>query len=198
MDSEPVYLKRLQRHMAHHGEDYTTERLRQYVGKPSLSIARTLIEIHNLSMTPEEFLAEEVDLYGHFYLDSTELALFVGAAEFLNLIRARGMKTALVTSTSSKSVLAALARFQVVPCFDAIVCRDMVRNPKPSPEPYQMAAGFLQAEAGDCIVVEDSPVGIAAGKAAGMTVVAMKASEIRQDTGSADIEAEDYHQLRVL
>ena len=44
--------------------------------------------------------------------------------------------------------------------------------------------------------MEDSPVGIAAGKAAGMRVIAVKTSRIRQDTSKADVEVEDHEQLR--
>lgn len=196
LDSEPVYLKRLQHHMRHHGVEYAIEELRPCVGMTSLSVARAMVETHGLTMTPEDFLAEETRLYGSLYLDSPELTPFDGAEELLTLLRERGLKAALVSSTSSKSVLSALARFQLVRYFDAIVCRDMVYAPKPSPEPYHMAARFLRAKAGDCIVVEDSVVGIMAGKAAGMTVVAMKASEIEQDTSTADVEVRDYRQLR--
>ncbi|MCI9263783.1 MAG: HAD family phosphatase [Oscillospiraceae bacterium] len=196
MDSEPLYLKRLQRHMAHYGVEYSPEELEQFVGKTSVSIAETMVRTHDLPLTPQEFLAEEARHCGSFYLDSPELALFPGAEEFLDHLRERGIGTALVSSTSSKSVLSALDRFGMVRRFDAIVCRDMVSNTKPSPEPYLTAARFLGAQAGDCLVVEDSPVGIAAGKAAGMTVAALRASAIRQDITGADLEAGSYQELR--
>ncbi len=195
LDSEPVYLSRLQRHMDCHGVKYTEQQLMAYVGMTSLSIAGAMIEKHGLSMTPEEFLAEEVRLYGSFYLDSPELAIFDGARELLTRLGEQGVKTALVSSSSGKSVLSVLDRFGLGRCFDVIVCRDMVQTHKPSPEPYQTAAQFLGAEPGECVVVEDSPVGIAAGKAAGMRVIAVKTSRIRQDTSKADVEVEDHGQL---
>ena len=153
--------------MAHYGVEYSPEELEQFVGKTSVSIAETMVRTHDLPLTPQEFLAEEARHCGSFYLDSPELALFPGAEEFLDHLRERGIGTALVSSTSSKSVLSALDRFGMVRRFDAIVCRDMVSNTKPSPEPYLTAARFLGAQAGDCLVVEDALAGIDAAVAGG-------------------------------
>ena len=50
---------------------------------------------------------------------------------------------------------------------------DMVTNGKPAPEIYLTAAGKLSVDPSRCLVFEDSPHGIQAGKAAGMTVVAV-------------------------
>lgn len=198
VDSEPIYLGRLQEHMRHHGVEYTREQLLRFVGMPSPKAARILVEDNALPMTPEEFWAEENRLFGNLYEVSPELELFDGVRELLTLLGERGVKTALVSSTSSKGILAVLDRFRLMRCFDAIVSREMVENHKPSPEPYETAARYLGAQAGDCVVVEDSGMGIAAGKAAGMTVIAMKASVIKQDTSGADLEVEDHRQLRRL
>ena len=51
-----------------------------------------------------------------------------------------------------------------------LTCDD-VKNGKPHPEPYSKGASLLGIAAGDCIVVEDVPAGIRAGKAAGCRVV---------------------------
>ena len=52
-----------------------------------------------------------------------------------------------------------------------VTSTDVVRG-KPDPEPYLKAAEFLGFSAHDCIVVEDAPAGIRAGKAAGARVIA--------------------------
>jgi sugar-phosphatase len=55
-----------------------------------------------------------------------------------------------------------------------LVSADDVRRSKPHPEGYLAAAERLGVAAGDCVVFEDSPVGIEAGQAAGMRVVAVR------------------------
>ena len=53
-------------------------------------------------------------------------------------------------------------------------CRSDVQNGKPHPEPYLKAAAMLAAKTGDCLVVEDAPAGITAGKRAGCRVLALR------------------------
>lgn len=196
LDSEPIYLLRLQKHLAHHGMACPREELLRFVGMTSLKAARILVEEHHLPLTPEEFWAEESQLLGNLYRDSPELTLFDGVKELLELLGEKGIQTALVSSTSAAGILTVLDRFGLTRCFDAIVSREMVENHKPSPEPYERAARLLGAKPEDCLVVEDSAMGIAAGKAAGMTVAAMTASAIRQDTSGADWQVGSFPELQ--
>jgi beta-phosphoglucomutase len=55
--------------------------------------------------------------------------------------------------------------------FDAIVDGSQVERPKPAPDVYLRAAELLEIPPRNCIVFEDSPVGVAAAVAAGMRVV---------------------------
>ena len=52
---------------------------------------------------------------------------------------------------------------------------------KPDPEPYLKAAANLGFPASDCIVVEDAPAGVRAGKAAGARVIAFLTTMIRRE-----------------
>jgi sugar-phosphatase len=61
-----------------------------------------------------------------------------------------------------------------------VTSTDVVRG-KPDPEPYRKGAEFLGLAPADCLVVEDAPAGIRAGKAAGARVLALR-------TTSADAE----------
>jgi beta-phosphoglucomutase-like phosphatase (HAD superfamily) len=49
-----------------------------------------------------------------------------------------------------------------------------VRRPKPHPDVYLLAANLLEVPPADCIVMEDSPAGVAAARAAGMRVVGLR------------------------
>jgi beta-phosphoglucomutase-like phosphatase (HAD superfamily) len=55
-----------------------------------------------------------------------------------------------------------------------LVTADDIKHGKPDPEPYLKGAQFLGVSAADCIVFEDAPAGIRAGKAAGARVVALR------------------------
>jgi beta-phosphoglucomutase-like phosphatase (HAD superfamily) len=60
-----------------------------------------------------------------------------------------------------------------------------VKIGKPDPEPYLKAAAKLGFAASDCIVVEDAPAGVRAGKAAGARVIAFLTTMIRRDLEDA-------------
>ena len=54
-----------------------------------------------------------------------------------------------------------------------LVTADQVARGKPAPDPYLLAAERLGVDPADCLVLEDAPAGVAAGRAAGMTVWAV-------------------------
>jgi mannitol-1-/sugar-/sorbitol-6-phosphatase len=81
-----------------------------------------------------------------------------------------------------------------------LVTSSDVMNGKPHPEPYLKAAGVLGAPAEDCVVVEDVPAGIRAGKAAGARVIAFqttcKAADLR--AAGADWVLKDCSEISML
>jgi len=95
-----------------------------------------------------------------------------GALELLDALRDEGVPVALVTSSLREiadAVLKGVGRDR----FDVIVTADDVLRTKPDPEPYLTAAGVLGVEPVHCVVLEDSPTGVAAATAAGCAVVAV-------------------------
>jgi HAD superfamily hydrolase (TIGR01509 family) len=97
-----------------------------------------------------------------------------GARELLTAVRAAAVPTALVTTTPRRLtdlVLARLTDDLDVPPFDLTVCGDEVPARKPDPAPYLQAAAALGVDPAGCVVVEDSPSGVAAGLAAGCAVL---------------------------
>jgi len=95
-----------------------------------------------------------------------------GARRLLHEVRAAGVPTALVTSTSRSLVDVALHTLGR-DSFDVVVCGDEVLRAKPDPTPYLTAAELLDVPIGQCVAIEDSPTGIASARDAGAVVVAV-------------------------
>ncbi|WP_219461232.1 HAD family hydrolase [Nonomuraea rhizosphaerae] len=98
--------------------------------------------------------------------------LMPGASELLDAVRAEGVPVGLVTSSLREiadAVLKGVGRDR----FDVVVTAGEVTRTKPDPEPYLTAARLLGVEPVRCVVLEDSPNGVAAATAAGCAVVAV-------------------------
>ena len=91
-----------------------------------------------------------------------------GAARLLAALPADAW--AVVTSAGRELAQVRL-RAAGLPVPQVLVCAEDTAAGKPAPDGYLAAAAALRATPGDCLVVEDVPAGIAAGRAAGMPVV---------------------------
>ncbi|GAA3203892.1 HAD family phosphatase [Actinocorallia longicatena] len=103
---------------------------------------------------------------------STGVVLMPGAKELLVEVSASGVPVALVTSTVRQLADAAIDAIGR-DLFKVTVCGDEVEHTKPHPEPYLKAARLLGVDPAACVVLEDSPTGVAAGEAAGCAVIAV-------------------------
>ena len=75
----------------------------------------------------------------------------------------------------------------LLPFFDFVLTREDYAQSKPDPEPYLLALANSRQAPGDCLVIEDSPRGLAAAKAAGLTCWVIPSIETyQQDFSAAD------------
>ncbi len=98
-----------------------------------------------------------------------------GALDFVRSLRAHGWRTAVVTASRTPELL--LGAISVEVLFDVVVGGGDVVRPKPAPDGYLLAAERLGVPIERCLVVEDSPIGVQAAKAAGARVLAITTTE---------------------
>ena len=96
-----------------------------------------------------------------------------GAREILKWTRDR--PRALVTGSSRVEALQVLPHISEDAVFDTIFAAEDVPSSKPAPDGYRLAMGVLGLRPEQCVVLEDSVSGIAAGRAAGCLVIAVRA-----------------------
>jgi HAD superfamily hydrolase (TIGR01509 family) len=104
-----------------------------------------------------------------------------GAADLLMSVRDAGLATALVTTTPRRLadiVLTAIRDDLGSDPFELTICGDEVPARKPDPAPYRMAMDALGVLPEECVVVEDSQAGIAAGLAAGTAVLGVPTLQV--------------------
>jgi HAD superfamily hydrolase (TIGR01509 family) len=106
-------------------------------------------------------------------LIASEPPFFSGCREFLDSLQ--HYKLAVVTSSGRLEVEPALERAGVLGRFETLVCGGDVRNHKPAPDPYLLAASRLNAR--HPLVIEDSEAGVQSARAARFDVVRVKSPE---------------------
>ncbi len=116
-----------------------------------------------------------------------------GAAELLAGIPAE--RWAVVTS-GTRALATARLRHVGLPSPKHLVPADEVLHGKPDPEPYIKAAKLLGVSARECVVIEDSPFGIEAGKSAGAAVLAVPTTYPRPELAAADVLVERLSDIR--
>lgn len=185
VDSEIVYMDHLLEFARKKNPDVKMEQINPMVGL-SRKDSWTIMEraIRN-GQSWEELLAEFRVL--DIYKDVDYRAIFrPEALTVVKELKTRGYRVALASSTGPKLIARILEETGMRPWFDLVVSGGQFERSKPDPEIYHYTAQTLGVSETECFVIEDSEVGIEAGKAAGMTVAALLDDRFGFDQSRAD------------
>ncbi|GGQ15255.1 HAD superfamily hydrolase (TIGR01509 family) [Actinomadura coerulea] len=170
IDSESVWLEVESEVMAWLGGEWSPAHQERLVGGSLYLAVDYMLELTGADAPREEVGRRMLD--GMAERLGACVPLMPGAKDLLAELRAAGMTTALVSSSHRRliePVLDAVGREH----FALSVAGDEVARTKPHPEPYLTAAARLGADPARCVVLEDSPNGVAAAEAAGCVTVAV-------------------------
>ena len=121
-----------------------------------------------------------------------------GALALLRLLRERGFKLALVSSTPHGNIDLILGSLGLEGAFDAIVGEEDVTRGKPDPEGFLLAAKRLGVPPAECVVIEDAPAGVEAAKRGGMRCVGISRGRSREALAEADLVVEGLEDPAVV
>ncbi len=118
------------------------------------------------------------------------------------LLRAPSFKKACASNSRTPTVKEHISNHGWDDVFETVVGVDLIENPKPAPDLYLMALKEAGFDAHETVVIEDSPTGVKAGKAAGMQVIAYtgvypakaERTELMKAAG-ADWVMDDYNEI---
>lgn len=109
--------------------------------------------------------------YRKFLEDITPADILPGVMKFLEALRGKGIKLAIASSSRNSPMI--LSKIGLGDYFDATADGNDIKNSKPDPEVFLLAASRLGAPPARCLVVEDAEAGVDAGLAGGMPVLAV-------------------------
>lgn len=173
LDTERFYTEATQRIVARYGKQFDWSIKANMMGRSPIEAAQYLVDVLQLPLSAETYLVEREKILRELAPGSQPMP---GAVELTRSLRANRIPLAVASSTHRPLFELKTSRHRSwFDLFDAIVLGDdsRIKSSKPAPDIFLLAASDLGAAPTDCLVFEDSPAGVAAGKAAGMQVVAV-------------------------
>jgi HAD superfamily hydrolase (TIGR01509 family) len=166
-DSMPLHYIAWKKALGEWNCEFEEELFYAWGGMPIVKIISTLNEKRGLSM-PVEIVAHRKE---RLYFEL--LPQLKAIPEVLEHIEARHgqIPFAVVSGSTRESVTASLTSLSLLDRFDTMVCAGDYEKSKPDPEAFLLAATNLEVAPEDCLVFEDTEMGIQAATAAGMASV---------------------------
>jgi mannitol-1-/sugar-/sorbitol-6-phosphatase len=163
VDSTPAVARVWAAWAGEHGFE-ADEVVKKAHGRPSITTLRELLpDVDHEAENREMERREIADVEGVIPLP--------GAME---LLRALPLERWAIVTSCTRQLAGVRIAVAGLPRPKHLVTATDVKHGKPDPEPYRKGAQFLGVLAADCVVIEDAPAGIRAGKAAGARVIALR------------------------
>ncbi len=179
-DSEPLH------HASYHSifKDYAIQLseeayMRYYVGQSDQFIIADVLAQHEVTSTPEiikQLTTQKIRAFQTLIHRHVSLPSKSGMHELLTLLKQNQLKIAICSSAARDEIQLILSKLEggmLQSYFELITSVDDVTYPKPSPQPYQLTSQRLMTHVTQCLVIEDTDIGIRAAKAAGMQVAGL-------------------------
>jgi HAD superfamily hydrolase (TIGR01509 family) len=171
-DSMPLHYNAWRAVLADWNCEYPEEVFYSWGGKPVRKIIADLNEINGLKMPIEELATRKEGLY---LAQIPQLHVIPEVLEHIEAEHGR-IPFAVVSGSTRDSVVGSLSVLGLLDKFDTIVSAEDYKHGKPAPDGYLLAAERLGVAPADCLVFEDTEMGIEAATAAGMAFVKVATS----------------------
>jgi HAD superfamily hydrolase (TIGR01509 family) len=167
VDSMPLHYIAWQKMLPKWERDFPEQLFYSLGGMPTAEIVALLNERNGTHMPPVETARQKEEI---FYEVLPQLKAIPEVIEHIEASHGQ-IPFAVVSGGTREAVTRSLGALNLLDRFETLVCAGDYRNGKPHPEPYLMAAERLGVAPEDCLVFEDTEMGIESATAAGMASV---------------------------
>ena len=171
LDTEGIYTEVTQQIVGEYGKVFDWSVKEKIIGRRSIQAAEIIVESLDLPISPQDYLDSRKDVLLEKFKDTEALP---GAKEMTTHFFKLGIPQAIATSSSSPMFEAKFEKHKKwFSQFTQIVRGDdpELKEGKPAPDIFLLAAKRLRVDPAECLVFEDAPTGTEAALAAGMSVV---------------------------
>jgi HAD superfamily hydrolase (TIGR01509 family) len=163
---------------------------RDYTGVGSVAILRDVFSKNGIRQDISGTLRQRAEIY-HDYIEHKGLQATPGFMQFFAYLQQQGVAAAIASGGHKPHILASMMAIGI-PRIPFVGLED-VKNRKPAPDAFLLAAQKLGVPPSECVVFEDSLAGIKAAAAAGMPCIALTTTMPRQTLeGKASLIINDF------
>jgi beta-phosphoglucomutase len=171
-DTENVHIAAWQRTLLRMGWELTDEGAASSAELDDRTFLSQIFEARGIEGADlDGWLQLKTDLAESLLADAPRV--YPGVKELVSALRAEGIRLGIVTTTLKHNVEIVLESQGMTDAFEFIIGKDDISTLKPAPDAYFLALIKLRLAAGKVVVIEDSPTGLEAARAAGIRCIAV-------------------------
>lgn len=148
--------------------EFTREIAQSYAGVGMHDTVKILNDRFGCEMDPERVI---LDQENYFFNNIERVKPYDPVVNFAKNCKAEGKPIAVASGGVKETVVMTMNQIGITDLFDVIVTQDDVKNSKPAPDLFLLAAERMNIKPNKCLVFEDSQLGIEAANKAGMKSV---------------------------
>jgi HAD superfamily hydrolase (TIGR01509 family) len=196
VDTEPLHRKAYFKMFDDLGIVVPEDLYTTFTGAATKKVCSILIEKYNLTNTVVELAAIKRKYFKYFFYHDEDFALLPGVEDLIKNYFENGIKLVLASSASMVTINMVFEKFGLEKYFLGKISGDDLKESKPNPEIFLLAAEIAQEPKENCVVIEDSTNGILAAHAAGIFCVAYKSEHsVHQHYEKANLLISDFQDI---
>ena len=196
VDTEPLHRKAYFKTFEDLNIQVSEELYESFTGNSTKKVCETLIENFNLQQSIEEISIIKRKYFKHFFDHDADFNLIPGVLNLIKNYHENGVKLILASSASENTIQWVFEKFDLEKYFSGKISGDSLKESKPHPEIFEIAAKMSGEKKENCMVIEDSTNGILAAHLAGIFCVAYKSEHsFGQNYEKANLVISDFGEI---
>ncbi len=188
INSEPIHMEIMNDIVRQYGDQIERKDYDEnFVGKCEQDCWGQIKSRYEIPYSTEELIEQYVEGITRYFETTENPPVVPWVRELIEMIRAKGMKAGVASSSSKKNILLSLSSAGLKERFDVWESAEDAGRGKPAPDVYLNACAALGVDPQKCIAIEDSEPGVQAAKAAGLFTVGLQ----NPDSGNQDLSLAD-------
>ena len=199
VDTEPLHRKAYFKMFDDLGVEVSEEFYQSFTGYSTNKVNNILIEKFSLKQSVDELNAWKRKYFKYYFDNDAEFDLLPGVKNLIQNYFENNIKMVLASSASMNTINWVFEKFELEQYFVGKISGDTLKESKPNPEIFMLAAEIANEPKENCIVIEDSTNGIEAAFSAGIFCVAYKSEHSKgQNYSKANKIISDFSEIDFL